>query len=634
MPTATLSRRATTLQAARPLKALAVAAALVLTAAVPARAEPLLLIGWHWGEQDQWVGGRFPGPTDDVAFIEREVRLTTLAGAPFAATARHVPAADLFWVPGSQLSAARLDRTRVDMRGGLLAVRGAGAGNETMLGLTRIHANGPVTPSVMTVVSPGEVRFESDSTIDGSLDLRGHGRFVNAAGSTMSIRNNGIDFDRTGGLTLFFGASLTNHGTISLDGGARIGSRNPDPSDVNALRFENAPGGSIAAVGTLPGGAAITTRLDNAGTVSVSDGLLTLSAGGTHGGTGALPAQWLSGAAGSRLVLLDEHVVTGTVHAAGGPGWVAVGGPFGAAGRVTVGGGGTLLSASRMEVNSGGQIHVADLGRWRTEAGSFTIASGAIEVQAGGSVEHHGDLQLLSSFTNHGAVRIAGQLYGDQGSAFVQRSGARLEIDAGGSLNLTDCCTGRPPGSFVQEGGSTLVNGLLRAGGVRFESGTLGGSGVIEYTRAFSSAVFFGRGLTVRIGNSPGALTIDGNLQASGAVFDIEIAGSGAGSFDQLFVTGDADLTDAVVNFQFIDGFLPAVGDSFSWLEAAGFAAGLDTLTVSLTSDAGTVEGSINNLGRLVIASVTPVPEPGTWALWMGGLAALGFVARRRPKPR
>jgi MYXO-CTERM domain-containing protein len=146
--------------------------------------------------------------------------------------------------------------------------------------------------------------------------------------------------------------------------------------------------------------------------------------------------------------------------------------------------------------------------------------------------------------------------------------------------------------------------------------------------------VFFGPGLTVRIGNSPGALTIDGNLQASGAVFDIEIAGSGAGSFDQLFVTGDADLTDAVVNFQFIDGFLPAVGDSFSWLEAAGFATGLDTLTVSITSDAGTVEGSINNLGRLVIASVTPVPEPGTWALWMGGLAALGFVARRRPKPR
>jgi hypothetical protein len=186
-------------------------------------------------------------------------------------------------------------------------------------------------------------------------------------------------------------------------------------------------------------------------------------------------------------------------------------------------------------------------------------------------------------------------------------------------------------GSFLQNNGSTTVNGLLRAGSVEFLAGTVGGSGTIEYTGSLTSAVTFGAGLTVQPGNSPGILTINGNLEAAGAIFDIEVAGLDPGTlFDQLAVNGDANLTDATVNFRFIDGFLPTPGDTFDWLVVSGFATGLDTLTVSFFSDLGTVEGFLDGNGRLFVGTVTPIPlPPAAWALG-SALLGLGGLARRR----
>jgi hypothetical protein len=592
----------------------------------------LLLIGPIWGEEAQWVGGRFPGESDDVAFFDGLARLTNFAGAPFAATARNVPAADLVFVPGSSLSAVRLFDTELQMQGGLLSLRGAGPGQLSILGRVSISSNGALAPSILTTGRGGELHFGSDSTVDGTLALRGLGRFVNASDSFMELRNNGgaSPFPRTGSLNLAMEVAFVNQGRLRLDGQAGVSAA---PSFPGAVVFENAAGGRIESEGTGAAAATLDVRVDNAGQIEVIDGRLLLLAGSRQGGTVAQPAQLTTAGPGARLQLLGEHRVTGPTLLGGG-GAVEFGLP-GQSGSLQVERDGHLTVSGSMF--SSGPVRVQDGGTMRTVPGSFMVVSGpgpGIEVEAGGTLSLDGNLQLAAPLNNAGTVEVTAQVFGDGTASFVQQAGGRLNVARGASLDFWPCCGGTK-GRFVQAGGDTVVNGLLKAGDVRFLAGTVGGSGTIEHDTLESSAVVFGPGLTVRPGNSPGELAIEGNLLATGALFEIEIAGLTAGvEFDRLLVSGDADFEGAALSFQFIGGYLPAVGDRFGWLQVGGEALGLETLTLSFSSDAGTVEGFIDESGQLFVSAVTPVPEPATWALWMSGLALAGFVAGRRTKPR
>lgn len=63
----------------------------------------------------------------------------------------------------------------------------------------------------------------------------------------------------------------------------------------------------------------------------------------------------------------------------------------------------------------------------------------------------------------------------------------------------------------------------------------------------------------------------------------------------------------------------PAIGLEFSEREATTFAGG----TLSLSWNAG----QPGDFARIL---TTAVPEPSSWAMLLGGLAAVGFMARRR----
>ena len=66
-----------------------------------------------------------------------------------------------------------------------------------------------------------------------------------------------------------------------------------------------------------------------------------------------------------------------------------------------------------------------------------------------------------------------------------------------------------------------------------------------------------GAGGTLGPGNSPGALTIDGDLAlADEAILSLELGGTDPGQFDQLFVSGEVDLL-GLIQISFIDDFLP-----------------------------------------------------------------------------
>jgi hypothetical protein len=612
------------------MRPIALAAAALAVCQPAAMADTLTLTSAYWGDPSAWSGGQLPENTDDVAFTRSTVFLATPGLAAVQAQVRNVEATgrQLVFAPGASLNAVRLQGGNLDMAGGLLAIRGARLpgepDNETYLGNTTIRSAG-LTPSIMTVVGLGTVRFGATTSVDGTLDLRGLGRFVNPAGSAMTVRNNQVDFDQTGSLALNGEVKFFNDGLIDIQGPSQIANF-PSPNSPGT-RFVNGATGAIEASDALGIGTTLGLRTDifpyveNAGRIAVASGRLTLVNGGSHG-----DAQ-LEASGTGMLELWGSHEILGNVSVLGS-GIVEMGGIFATTPSSLTVTAGATLSTGVAQFFQSAPMTVAD-GGTVSNSGSFYV-SDTLTIQAGGELAQAGFMQLAGNLENSGTVSLAGSgsIIG-QGS-YVQHGGSTT---IGGSTTLDLTVVPGQEGSFLQYDGTTTVNGLVRAGSVEFLGGTVQGSGTIEYLDSLTSAVTFGAGLTVQPGNSPGILTINGNLDAAGAIFDIEVAGLDAGiSFDQLVVNGDANLEGAFVNFRFIDGFLPTPGDIFNWLVVSGGAQGLETLAVKFFSDAGVVDGFLTFDGSLFVTEVTPVPlPPAAWALGSGLLALAAVRRRRRP---
>ncbi len=86
------------------------------------------------------------------------------------------------------------------------------------------------------------------------------------------------------------------------------------------------------------------------------------------------------------------------------------------------------------------------------------------------------------------------------------------------------------------------------------------GLAVFQIIRALNCAV-------LAPGNSPGTLTLNGDLELRGGIIEIEITGLGDGQYDVLSIAGDATLAGGIVRFIF-DDFLPQQGDQITFLQA------------------------------------------------------------------
>jgi T5SS/PEP-CTERM-associated repeat protein len=189
-------------------------------------------------------------------------------------------------------------------------------------------------------------------------------------------------------------------------------------------------------------------------------------------------------------------------------------------------------------------------------------------------------------------------------------SGASLTVVGGfgaGTLEVAGAVT------FIDATpGSKAVDGAVQGNG-----GTLTVVGEVQFNGPITGVDrFYGPGQVViggdyAPGNSTAQVTFDGGFGvAPTGTLEIEIGGTTPGTqFDQLIVTGDADLA-GTLDLSIIGGFTPALGQSFTVLTSAGLN-GTSFDNVLGTFLAGGLSFDIAYTATDVIVSVVDFAVPG-----------------------
>jgi probable HAF family extracellular repeat protein len=212
-------------------------------------------------------------------------------------------------------------------------------------------------------------------------------------------------------------------------------------------------------------------------------------------------------------------------------------------------------------------------------------------------------------------------LGGGGGAATLNLNGGDLTVNetvkvkSGGFLDIAEE-TKLIADAFIQSDGHTTVDGTLEADTIDFLKGTLDGTGTLIGT------VTIGEEAVVNPGHSPGRLNIVGDFILDG-VLNIQVAGLSI--FDYLDITGDADFSQGIINFSFIDGFMPTVDDKFDWLNVGGQVTGFNPSNIYFSGLQGGQILDINNFlsPELIQGTPSPIPEPASIFLLGIGITCL-----------
>ena len=250
-------------------------------------------------------------------------------------------------------------------------------------------------------------------------------------------------------------------------------------------------------------------------------------------------------------------------------------------------------------------------------------------------------------------------------SGLITETTNKLSLVKLGSATLTLSGTSTYTGATTVGGGLLVVNGSIANSAVTIQSGsTLGGSGT-------TGAVTVEDGGTLKLGNSPGTLNINGDINwLGGGNYNWQIVGptgtaGTVSTWDLISATGILDLSALSIGSKFninlwslssanpdVNGAVPGFDNTqnYTWTIASA-AGGITNFSSSyfnlntgpnngtagfvngLGGGSFSIEQSGNDLNLIFAPAGAPVPEPGTWAaaaLLAGGAAFMRW--RKRAK--
>ena len=568
------------------------------------------------------------------------------------------------------LSGANSYTGTTSVSGGILSVTGGSA----IADGGAVTVNSGATLNLLAAETIGSLAGAGSVTL-GANTLTAGGNNGSTTFSGAISGSGGLTKAGTGTLTLsgtntYTGATTLSGGGLTVSGGSAIG----DTSAVSVGTGTTLTLSSDETIGSLAGAGSVTLGANTltaggnngsttfSGAISGSGGLtkagtgtLTLSGTNTYTGATTLSGGGLTVSGGSAIGDTSAvSVGTGTtltlssdetIGSLAGAGTVAIGantlttgadnssttfsGAFTGTGTMGLDGTGTLtLSGNNsggfsgeMRVRGGGTLSVAsdaNLG-----GGTVTLNGGTLSVTGAGTIDNAFDTGVNGATIDTGAaVTLSGAIGGNDG---LTKTGT-------GTLTLSGTSTYAGPTTV--SAGTLLVAGALNGtSGMTVASGaTLGGTGSI-FAAGSSSTLTVASGATLAPGiagtnNGIGTLTVNGNLSMSGTLA-VEIAGTAAGSYDQVIVSGGVTLSSgsSAVTMTRVNGFA-AANSSYTVINQTGAGAVSQTLsglaqgaTMTSSGDLYTVDyvgGTGNDLVlnatvNPTVSSVTATTADGTY---------------------
>ncbi|MDD2685528.1 MAG: filamentous hemagglutinin N-terminal domain-containing protein, partial [Gallionella sp.] len=476
--------------------------------------------------------------------------------------------------------------TRVDLYGGSFS----GAGVSTGTGEGPNIAGGNWTGSGTIA---GNWRWSGGSlngnlTNTGNLSIWGTSGFAEIGGTGVLTNASGgqINYTKTGGDWRFVnGGVLTNQlgGTVDLQSNISLWSNGVGANAINNYgAFTKTTGTVVGVDGNIAFNSydgstfhnAAGTRVDLYGgsfsgvSTGTGDGLNI--AGGNWTGTGTIAGNW-RWTAGS---------LNGNLTNAGN---LSI---WGASGFAEIGGTGVLTNAS------GGQINYTKTG------GDWRFVNGAVlNNQLGGTVDLQSNISLWSNGIGANAINNAGM--------FTKTAGVSTSVN--GAINFTNTGDVR-----VRSGTLAIPTFAVNDGNIEVDAGTTfskAGAFTNNGTLSGAGTISVGAGNTLTnngiiapgsvSGDTTGALSITGNLvMGTGGQLDVQMDSLVTGYFDQLNVSGTANLAGGVLNLSGFGGagsyaVINATGglggSQFSSIAASSFSLnptyGASTLTLGVISN-------------------------------------------------